>query len=91
MMTDTILRIQLNELKTVRILCRQKDCRGVIEIPLEEMAGRRAGLDHCPLCAAQFSDSFPDGEHLFMQLAQVVGKLKNVKAFALEFPIKVEK
>lgn len=87
MMTETILRIQLNDLETVRIVCGQDGCKGVIEIPLAEMATRRPGLDHCPLCSSEFARFFPRTEQPLVEFAEVVRKLKGVKGFTLEFTI----
>jgi hypothetical protein len=89
-MTETVLRVSLDELQTVRIVCRQEGCGGVIELPLADMTTRRSGLDCCPVCSAQFARAFPPDEHLFLQIAQAIAKLKNIRSFTLEFPIRVD-
>jgi hypothetical protein len=85
MMTETITRVQLTELKTVRIVCRKEGCKGVVELPLEDMA--TSGVDRCPVCHTVYSEYFPPGRQLFAQFAELVGTLNKIRSMSLEFPI----
>ncbi len=87
MMTETITRVQLAELKTVRIVCRKDGCAGIIELPLADMMTRNAGLDRCPVCGSDYARYFPPGRHLFVELANLLDKLNSIRAFSLEFTI----
>ena len=59
MMTETILRIQLSELEIVRIVCRKDGCKGVIEVPLEEMAGHEGASTIARSAASNSRVTFP--------------------------------
>lgn len=56
-MSESVLRILLNELRTARVLCRNKigslndpdgmkECGTITEVPIE----RLGNVNHCPVC-----------------------------------------
>lgn len=56
-MPETILKIMLEELKTVRLVCQADSCGAVIEFGIEKLA---SAPTKCPVCAAEFHDPTSD-------------------------------
>lgn len=50
-MTETTLKILLSELTTVRIRCRKGTCRGVVEVPTDDLVKLTRNSATCPICS----------------------------------------
>jgi DNA repair exonuclease SbcCD ATPase subunit len=85
-MSETVLRILLGELKTVRILCKGhsgRSCKGVVELSVEAMAELYKD-QKCPLCGADIPNTSTN--HL-EQLGKALVALRDFKTFDVEFVI----
>jgi len=84
--SETVLRLLLSELTTVRVLCRQKtkdgqDCGGVVEVPL----GQLIRLGACPICQNDLRHTGND--QFYRALANGIAGLSKDQAAAIEFVI----
>jgi hypothetical protein len=52
-MSRKLLAFLLSELQTVRVICKNSACRGVIELPLSHLAAKLHDAT-CPLCHQPF-------------------------------------
>lgn len=86
-MSEKLLRILLSELTTVRVRC-QGTCRTVVELPLEEMAGKKLNqMLKCLNCGTDF-DPLHTGESALVKFAQAAAKLMDLKgSVELEFTL----
>lgn len=85
-MSETVLKILLGELKTVRILCKGKNgkgCRGIVELPVEAIAELYRD-QKCPLCGVDIPNTSTN--HL-EQLGKTLIALRDFKTFEVEFVI----
>lgn len=81
-MSEKILRIFLDELDTVRIVCQHANCGGIIEYPLERLRAKFQNVNECPLCKEDFGGR---GSPLYA-LAEAIENLKFVsKRVKVEF------
>jgi len=67
-----LLAFLLSELKTIRILCRQGHCQGVIELPLADLA---KGHGKCPIC----SNAFNPLNHTLSKLTLFAQHLRDIQ------------
>ena len=90
-MSEEILRVFLEDLKTLRIVCQQ--CGAVIELDAG-VAGVKMKANECPVCHAGFSLTNgvdPSECNPFRELARVFAYLETVKSkVKIEFPIKAK-
>lgn len=73
-MSEKILRLLLDELTTVRLLCQNKGCGGVVEYPLERLRGKFQFANACPLCGTEFGGS---GSPIY-DLAAAIDRVKDM-------------
>lgn len=87
-MTETTLKVQLKELTTVRIVCRNKGCGGILEIPIEKLTTlSKDGSFQCPMCEQNLMTNLsPDPLVMFGLMIQKLSALNQY--FSLEFPIR---
>ena len=82
-MSEKMLRVQLSELATVRVVCKKCN-RGVIEVPLARLG---MALDHgaCRLCNHEF---FPDTKpNRLGDLQLAIEELNQLRDLGVEFEI----
>lgn len=48
-MSERLFKFLLSELSLVRIRCQSSECRGIVEVPIEEL-GIKYHSGRCPLC-----------------------------------------
>ena len=85
-MSETLLRFLLTELKTVRVICKRKDCGAVTELPVERLEHAFREFK-CPLCRAKIRNA-PGEEDVFDLLGRAVRKLHEPQVrerIAIEF------
>jgi hypothetical protein len=91
-MTETVLRVLLSELKTVRIRCKQNGCQGVIELPTSKLVHFQPSAAKCPSCGEAFAEYFGQRPNPFHALGMAVDSLEHLNhAFEIEFPIKIDR
>gem|GEM_PF-5282758 len=89
MMGEHVLRIGLNELTTVRIICGKKDCGGVIELPTETLEKLRNDATRCPVCGSTLAAGCGP-EQVFVNLASSIRSATLMDDhFRIEFPVKL--
>jgi hypothetical protein len=88
-MTETTLKVQLSELTTLRIICRNNGCGGVIEIPTAKLINlSRIHSPKCPLCQ---HDLLASGYDTFVDLGMMIDRIKALDhTFSLEFPVHLD-
>lgn len=86
-MSETIFRVLLSELKSLRVRCSHPKCGVVMEFPLRRMADE-AGELRCPSCSSQLQER-GEGKRRLMALADAVLALQRDQAVAVEFLIPV--
>lgn len=85
-MGETILRIKLSELKTIRIVC--KKCGTVVEFPTERAGARYKGWNgECRDCKTPFVSSKTPEFEGFAALSAAFENLTNVADMEVEFII----
>lgn len=77
----------LDELKTVRVICREKGCGSVVEIPLELVEEKyRSGK--CPVCQRALH---PEQSNHIVELARaILGAVAAKEKYQIEFVLPVE-
>lgn len=83
-MSETVLRILLGELTTVRIRCKGhsgRPCPGIVELSIEAMTELYRN-QKCPLCGADIPNTATN--HL-EQLGKSLTALRDFKTFDVEF------
>ena len=86
-MTETTLKVRLDELTTVRIVCGRQNCGGVIEVPTSKLVGMQWDVK-CPVCSKPFLGESPP-ESVLADLGKVLDRFSQ-HAFKVEFPLRVE-
>lgn len=80
-MSERILRFFLDELKTVRLVCQNETCKGVVEMKI----GPMMTVPHiCPVCNSELYDSKTAGQvnllesllRTFPRVADLKGRVK---------------
>ncbi len=80
-MSKTLFSFLLSELKTVRILCREKKCGGIFELPIDALFLKRP--IECPFCEAKWGDG---QNNPLKDLAHILEKLGGMsQLFDVEF------
>lgn len=51
-MSKTLLSIMIEELTTVRLICRKESCSAVVEFPMENLDSK--DMINCPFCGSVF-------------------------------------
>lgn len=86
-MSETVLKIMLSELTTVRIHCQgldgQGSCPGIVEMALAKMVEKYQS-QKCPLCGASIPNTSPN--HL-EQLGRSIEALNGQRGLKIEFVI----
>jgi len=85
-MSEHVFKFLLSELNTVRILCQSLKCKGVIEIPLSELA-KDSHYEHmkCKLCGNDF-DPNSTGKSKLVEFACAAEEMKRLeKSIQVEF------
>ena len=90
-MTKQTRLVMLSELRTIRLVCRKKDCQTTIEIPLDKITRANAN-GSCPSCGTEFSVGYgheAEKNHPLHALADALRNLKYMDGenFAVEFPL----
>jgi hypothetical protein len=62
-MSETVLKFMLDELQAVRLVCQS--CKGIVELPVGDLAIRFASRAECPLCRHPFQ-SVPASGHSYL-------------------------
>jgi hypothetical protein len=71
----------IGDLKIVRVICRKNECGGVIEVPVDKLAG--ATLFECPICRQVIH---PHNTNPLIPLGKAINDLSN-EAFRKEFDV----
>jgi hypothetical protein len=83
-MSRHLLAFLLSELKTVRVICKNKNCGVVAEVSLNELAVSTGQFGRCAFCNMTFGH--PKTEPVVVAFAQAAVALRGVKDFVeLEF------
>ena len=86
-MTETIFRVQLGELQTVRIICA---CGGAMEVRMELFSHMGQDPCLCPACGKDLRQEFPPNQNLLRNLGEAIERVLSRKdKFTIEFPIRV--
>jgi hypothetical protein len=90
-MKETTLKIQLSELATVRIACRKGGCRGIIELPTEELGSLSRDTAKCPLCNQPITTRNDMLSDPLCEFGRLIHRLKTMgDQFSIEFPVRVD-
>jgi hypothetical protein len=82
--TEHLLKIPLEDLKTVRVICRNAVCGAIVEVPVTKLEAMfKAG--ECPVCRRQFIATGATGN--LVDLGKVLDGLAENKALGIEFVI----
>lgn len=76
-MSETILRFFIDELVTIRVLCQNKRCMGVIEYQVDQLHDKFRHTNACPLCTAEFGG--PEKARLLAELGLAFEHFKMVQ------------
>lgn len=87
-MTQQLRIVFLDELKTVRLVCRQKDCGTTTELPLAKLTSGVAECK-CAGCGRKFGIGYEQGEDPLNALVSGLRALHymNEHNFAVQFPL----
>ncbi len=81
-MSETVLKIMLDEFKIVRIHCQgmhgKGTCQGVVEMSIENMVQSYKG-QKCPLCGADIPNMSPNPLESLGKAILDMGKVNSVK------------
>jgi hypothetical protein len=94
-MTETTFKVLLQELTTARILCRKRGCKGVIELPIEQLGRLQFDVARCPVCGQELvplaAFNMAGGNDPLPVLCKAIEIVKSLKSeFEIEFPIVLE-
>lgn len=81
-MSETLLKILLSELDTVRVRCMATDCKAITEVRLADVSRAFQGAK-CPVCGAEF-DSQSGTQSALAALARAV---RNTQAAADKYQV----
>ncbi len=85
-MSEKLLRILLDELETVRVVCQSPTCGAIVEVSLEALAKTFAERK-CRVCNAEF-DLTPTGVSSLAALARAIQACRNAKeCYRVQFVI----
>jgi hypothetical protein len=91
-MPETLLRILLSELLTLRVRCRSPRCGALIEVERDHFTLVFVHGYVCPACNAPFAGPGPPTRNPGNPLRDLVGALQAIEAdagqFELEFSLK---
>lgn len=88
-MSEEILRVFLDDLKTIRIACQH--CGVVIEVDVKALK-KTIGKNECPACNSDFTraGNVP-GYYPLHELAKIFSYLDAIKGdVKIEFPVKIK-
>ncbi|HEX3151423.1 MAG TPA: hypothetical protein VHR66_25315 [Gemmataceae bacterium] len=92
-MRKRLLSVPISELKTVRLVCTNNGCEGVIEMPLANLKPSderiRAGFAQleCPICGTDFRTGGAPPTDMLSTLTRVISELQKVTKSQVEFAI----
>ena len=75
-MSEAVLRFMLDELQAVRLVCQ--NCKGVVELPVGDLAKHFAGRAECLLCRRPFQSLPASGHSHLDAFAWAVEGLKTI-------------
>jgi hypothetical protein len=74
-MSRKLLVFLLSELKTIRVICKNPECRVTSELPIEKLE-TKFQVSACPACRKQI---YPPNVNPFLSLATAVEKFREWK------------
>lgn len=88
-MSEEILKVFLDDLKTIRVVCQQ--CGVTIEVDVQSLK-KTLGTNKCPACQHDFSrPGGPPGYYPLHELAKIFNYMDAVKGdVTIEFPVKIK-
>jgi hypothetical protein len=92
-MTESILKISLSDLATVRICCLAPNCNGVIEVPIDRLTAMGKSSTTCPGCRKLLiaPEKYPREFEPLIMLGRAFGLLELAKdEIRVEFPVTIE-
>lgn len=90
MMAETTIKVRLKEMTTVRVVCNNRGCGGVIEIPVPKLLNLSLqNAVQCPACHRQLVANTTDEP--LAALCRIIDRINLLEGdFTLEFPIQIE-
>ena len=83
-MGETVIRVSLSELQTVRLKC--KKCHGTVEVSLDKL-GSAAHGGKCPLCRYQWYDDQQGKSDRLADFATAAANVLHVDGVEVEFVV----
>jgi hypothetical protein len=83
-MSEKIFRFLLSELKSLRAICKQPGCGGVVELPLDAISGKKTSI-RCPVCDNPLQQPTPNN-HL-ANLAKAIESVTTSGVADVEFSL----